>query len=129
MEKNHETRHDHDVHGFVISSIVGALVYSVEFVNGLASFIGLDITFSKDQTLKFPLFLNFVTAIGVLIVALNSMRNILKKIKRKINAIKESFRGTLRAGKWILNTPAATVLLLIGLFYDKYNKSFLYGFI
>ena len=69
--------------GFVISSIVGALVYSVEFVNGLASFIGLDITFSKDQTLKFPLFLNFVTAIGVLIVALKfDEKHIEKKSKK-----------------------------------------------
>ena len=38
-----------DVHRFVISSIVGALVYSVEFVNGLSSFIGLDITFQRSD--------------------------------------------------------------------------------
>lgn len=110
--------------GFVISSIIGALVYSVEFVNGLASVIGIDITFSKDQTLKFPLFLNFVTAIGVLIVALKFDEKHIEKNQRKLNAIKESFRGTLRAGKWILNTPAATVLLLIGLFYDSIIRVF-----
>ena len=50
--------------GFVISSIIGALVYSEEFINGLVSMIGLDITFSKEQTLKFPLFLNFITVIN-----------------------------------------------------------------
>ena len=35
--------------GFVISSIIGALVYSEEFINGLVSMIGLDITFSKTS--------------------------------------------------------------------------------
>ena len=110
--------------GFVISSIIGALVYSEEFINGLVYMIGLDITFSKEQTLKFPLFLNFITSIGVLIVALKFEEQHIPKNQKKLHAVKESFSGTLSAGRWILNTPSATVLILIGLFYDSIIRVF-----
>ena len=44
--------------GFVISSIIGALVYSTDFVNSVASALNFETEFTKQQTVKFPLYLN-----------------------------------------------------------------------
>ena len=51
-------------------------------------------------------------------------KNKCPKNQKKLHAVKESFSGTLSAGRWILNTPSATVLILIGLFYDSIIRVF-----
>ncbi|MBV64251.1 MAG: MFS transporter [Rickettsiales bacterium] len=110
--------------GFILSSIIGALVYSEDFINSTLSAMGFDIIFSKNQTLKFPLYLNFITAIGTLFVALKFEENHKPSKEGNLNAVKESFSGTIKAGQWILHTPAASVLILIGLFYDSIIRVF-----
>lgn len=110
--------------GFILSSIIGALVYSDDFINSTLSAIGSDLIFSKNQTLKFPLYLNFITAIGTLFVALKFEENHKPSKEGNLNAVKESFSGTIKAGQWILQTPAASVLILIGLFYDSIIRVF-----
>ena len=110
--------------GFILSSIIGALVYSESFINSTLSTIGSDLVFSKEQTLKFPLYLNFITALGTLIVALRFEENHKPSKEGNFIAIKESFSGTIKAGQWILKTPAASVLILIGLFYDSIIRVF-----
>ena len=110
--------------GFILSSIIGALVYSESFINSTLSTIGSDLVFSKEQTLKFPLYLNFITALGTLIVALRFEENHNPSKEGNFIAIKKSFSGTIKAGQWILKTPAASVLILIGLFYDSIIRVF-----
>ena len=112
--------------GFVITSITGALAYSPEFINYLLSSLGLDTDVTKAQTLKFPLYLNLATALPVLFIATRFEEKITRQdpARPHMNAIRESFSGTLRAGHWILKSPAATTLMLIGLFYDSIIRVF-----
>ncbi len=112
--------------GFVITSITGALVYSPEFVNSLLNIIGIEGDITKAQTLKFPLFLNLVTALVVCLIAIRfeEKAKTAHTSGQRFNAIRESFSGTIRAGRWILQSPAASTLLLIGLFYDSIIRVF-----
>ena len=112
--------------GFVITSITGALVYSPELINSLLHMVGLEGSLTKVHTLKFPLFLNLITAIIVFLIAIRfeEKSETPGPTKHRFNAIRESFSGTIRAGHWILKSPAASTLLLIGLFYDSIIRVF-----
>jgi len=110
--------------GFVISSIIGALVYSTDFINFIASALNLETEFTKEQTVKFPLYLNFVSALIVFFIACKFKEDHKVSTSGKIIAIKESFAGTMRAGQWILKSPAASCLILIGLFFDSIIRVF-----
>ncbi|MCP4848865.1 MAG: MFS transporter [Verrucomicrobiaceae bacterium] len=112
--------------GFVITSIAGALVYSPHFMNSLLSSIGFDADMTKTQTLKFPLYLNLSTALAVLLIAtrFEEPATVQDSDRPRLNAIRESFSGTIRAGQWILKSPAATTLMLTGLFYDSIIRVF-----
>lgn len=112
--------------GFVITSITGALVYSPEFINSLLDMLGLDPGATKAQTLKFPLYLNLVTALAVFLIAVRfeEAPNSPNPSDPRLNTIRESFSGTIRAGRWILKSPAASTLMLIGLFYDSIIRVF-----
>ena len=80
--------------GFVISSIIGALVYSTDFINCIASALNFETQFTKEQTVKFPLYLNFVSALIVFFIACKFEEDHKVSTSGKILAIKESFAGT-----------------------------------
>ncbi len=110
--------------GFVITSITGALVYSPDFINSVLHGLGLDPGVTKAHTLKFPLYLNLATAVAVFFIAIRFEEKQTNDNSTGLSAIRESFSGTLRAGRWILRSPAATILMLIGLFYDSIIRVF-----
>lgn len=110
--------------GFVVSSIIGALVYSPDFINSLLSTLNFETEFSKKHTVKFPLYLNLGTALIVFFIACKFEEDHKISMGGNMTAIKESFAGTLRAGRWILKSPAASCLILIGLFYDSIIRVF-----
>ena len=110
--------------GFVISSIIGALVYSDDLVNSALGLLHIETEFTKDQTVKFPLYLNLGSALVALLIACRFKEEHQPAQGGGIAAIRESFAGTLRAGSWILRSPAATSLILIGLFYDSIIRVF-----
>ncbi|MFP6875162.1 MAG: MFS transporter [Verrucomicrobiales bacterium] len=110
--------------GFVVTSITGALVYSPDFVNSVLHSLGLDPGMTKAHTLKFPLYLNLVTALATFFIAIRFEEKQTEQSSAGFDAIRKSFSGTLRAGRWILKSPAATVLMLIGLFYDSIIRVF-----
>ncbi len=105
--------------GFIVTSVVGAASYSPDFVNWL---FGTSLT--KGDTLKIPLYLNLATALATLAIALRFEEAGAPSAGGGAGAIRGSFAGTFRAGLWILRSPAATSLMLIGLFYDSIIRVF-----
>ncbi len=108
--------------GFVAVLIVGAAVYDPEVVNRVAGWIGIDHEFTQAETLKFPILLNLGMAVVTLLVALRLYEPASLRPECDLplaQSIRRSFRRTFRAGGWILKTPVALMLLLVGLFYDS----------
>ncbi|MCB1230862.1 MAG: MFS transporter [Verrucomicrobiae bacterium] len=108
--------------GFVAVLIIGAAVYDPELVNRAAGWFGIEHRFTQGETLKFPIYLNVGMAVATLLVALRLYEPASLRPKCDLplgQSIRHSFRRTFRAGGWILHTPAALMLLLVGLFYDS----------
>jgi len=107
---------------FILVTLIGAAVYDPSFVNRTLGFLGLETSLTQAQTLKFPIALTLGMSLAVLVIALRMREpdDFVKPEKTHLlRAIRESFARTFRAGAWIAHTPAALMLLLLGLFFDS----------
>ena len=107
---------------FIIVTLVGAAVYDPTLVNTVMGWLGFDHEFTQAETLKFPIYLTFGMSIATLIVALKMREP--EEMRPKcdlptLQSIRQGFRRTFAAGGWILQTPAALMLILVGLFFDS----------
>jgi MFS family permease len=103
---------------------LGAAVYDPVLMGRFGHWLGLNIRFTQDLTLRFPLFLTLLMAIMTLITTLR-MKDVCDGDDAEIemdegrgNAIIQSFKLTFRAGRWILDTPFALVIILSTLVFD-----------
>ena len=99
---------------------IGAAVYDPVLMQRVFGWLGFDILFTQDITLRFPLYLTLVMAIFTLIITLRMRETGAIEIPREgVGASAfEAFRVTLRAGGWILKTPFALVIIVAGLLFD-----------
>lgn len=107
---------------FVGVTLLGAAVYDPDVVNRAVGWLGWDRAFTQSETLKFPIYLTLGMAIATLVTACRFREppgHGPAAGRRLGSAIRESFRRTFAAGAWILRTPAALLLILVGLFYDS----------
>jgi len=107
---------------FIVVTLVGAAIYDPEWVNSVLAKLGVERSFTQGETLKFPIYLNVGTALAALYVAVRMREP--DRIRPHaelplLAAMKQTFRATWKAGGWILRSPAALMLLLIGLFFDS----------
>src|ERR1700733_4687845 len=69
--------------GLVVAMLVGGAIYDPGFINGIASALRFPVTFTQGTTLRFPVYLNLVTAVLTLLVAV-SMREPNRKSTRSV---------------------------------------------
>jgi MFS family permease len=104
---------------------LGAAVYDPALMQHVVDWLGIDIRLTQDLTLRFPLYLTLVMAILTLATTLR-----LQEIKngsasagapgnKDPQTIAAAFRLTMQAGHWILKTPFALVIILMGLLFDN----------
>lgn len=107
---------------FVGVTLVGAAVYDPDVVNRVGGWLGIERQFTQSETLKFPIYLTLGMALATLVTALRFREPPSHQPGEALPllaAIRQSFRRTFAAGAWILRTPAALLLILVGLFYDS----------
>lgn len=107
---------------FIVVTLTGAAVYDPAVVNTVAGWLGVDHEFTQAQTLKFPIYLTFGMSVISLIIAFKMKEP--EELRPKCDlpafqSIREGFRRTFAAGGWIMRTPAALMLILVGLFFDS----------
>ena len=107
---------------FMIVALIGAAVYSQDFMNKLPGLAGL----TKETCMRIPLWLNFGMAIATLVVSLRFTDTHPRSTERaSLGALtRSSFAQMLATGRWILRSPAAVVLILTGLLYDSFTRLF-----
>jgi len=106
--------------GFIIAMTLGAAVYDHTLVEALCRFSGIEITLTKETTLRFPLYLTFLLACGALITTLK-MKDPGGKAASpglELSQVRKAFSLTLRAGLWISKTPFALSVILFGMLFD-----------
>ena len=103
--------------GFVVAMLVGGAVYDPAF---LGKVFGTH--FDQGTTLRFPIYLNFLSAVAALIIALG-----LKEPGRAETGdrARNALAHLLAAGGWIARTPLALFAILAGLTLDSIVRLFM----
>jgi MFS family permease len=106
----------------VLSMTLGALVYDPVIVNRVLSWFGFDIVLSQVVTMRFPIYLTLILGFLALLstMRLQEENGDLSGRDREVSLanIWQAGQLTLRAGRWILQTPFALSIILFGMMYD-----------
>lgn len=99
--------------GFVVSMLIGAVVYDPDLVNG-----ALGTSFAQIDTARFPVYLTLGLALGAVAVAARM---------REVPVAEDGdpdLSGVLAAGKWIRATPFVLALIAFTLVIDSAVRMF-----
>ncbi len=108
----------------IIATTIGAAVYDPAFVNQVINWAGLNVHLSLADTIRFPIYLTLGMAFGALIVTLRmnpsriSPDDACGGMEQCGRSVKDIFTQTLQAGRWILITPWALVVIAAGFLFD-----------
>jgi MFS family permease len=112
--------------GFIVSSLVGAFVYDAENMNRVLAWLGFaHAGLTKAMTLKFPIYLCVLMALGCLGVTL-AMREppVHDGTKTFRENVRASWRNIRDAGGWVWRTPVAFLLITLGFLLDSSVRLF-----
>lgn len=119
--------------GFIVAMTLGAAVYDPRLVQRLCDFAGFDLVVSQSVTMRFPLYLTFVLALGCLWVTLGMTNDSVADQTREtpdnnpeskdvsatgIQSLVQAFRITLDGGRWIIGTWFVLWVMLFGMLFD-----------
>ncbi len=110
--------------GFVFAMLVGGAVYDPVFLNRI-----LSTHLEQGSTLRFPIYLNLLSAVATLAMALRFTEPVQRASKttpaaRDANAL-SAFSRVLTAGGWIAPTPLALVAIAAGGALDSVVRLFM----
>ena len=109
---------------FIIAMSLGAAIYDPVFMQRAMSWIGFDIHLTLGHTIRFPIYLTLCMAFITLFVTLRmkaingAADDACGPMEQCSQSVKEIFNQTLQAGRWILVTPWALVVIAAGFLFD-----------
>jgi MFS family permease len=117
--------------GLVIAMLVGGAIYDPVFVSRLCSAFGWSHSFAQGTTLRFPIYLNLITALLTLSVVLGLREpkvrttHAVTETKGEAGPETTAWRLVVNAGTWILKTPVALFVITAGVMIDSVVRLFL----
>ncbi|MCC6134120.1 MAG: MFS transporter [Candidatus Contendobacter sp.] len=111
---------------FVAALTLGAFVYDAEVLQQVLGVLGWTVTLDPQTTMRFPLYLTLATAIGAWWVALGMTEPGERPVHSQglLSTVQHAGRATLDAGRWILATPFAWVVIASGMLFDHLARLF-----
>jgi len=118
--------------GFVVAMLVGGAVYAPGFINAGLGLLGIHTLLDQATTLRFPVILTLLSAVGVLLLAMN-----FQEPARRLPHAPEDDRGhhadsfagafsfVLAAGRWLLGNPVALFVVCAGFVLECAVRLFL----
>ena len=110
--------------GFVFAMLVGGAVYDPVFLDRT-----FGTHFGQGNTLRFPIYLNLVSAVAALTMALRFREPVQRVASVAPAALETSARSAfshvLNAGGWIAHTPLALFAIVAGLTLDSVVRLFM----
>jgi MFS family permease len=110
--------------GFLIATVVGAAVYDADFLNWVLSFVGIDAGLDASMTVRFPVYLTLLLAIGAFVSALG-MSEPGTDTAKGIVRLRDSVHQIRQAGSWIWRTKFILAVILFFLVLDSVVRLFL----
>lgn len=118
--------------GLVVAMLIGGAIYDPGFMNSLASAFRFPGGFTQSVTLRFPIFLNLITAALTLVVALSMREPNRRSAPHTFGPDAQprpgketAIQAILTAGRWIAHSPLALFVILAGLLLDSVIRLFL----
>ena len=126
-----ETQMRYQAFAFIGAMSIGAAVYDPALIQRLVDLLGINLILTQAITIRFPLYLTLVMAIITLLITLRMVE--VGKIGEEEcvphdncrKSVFEAFRVTFQAGKWILQTPFALVIIATGMLFDNIIRTVL----
>jgi len=110
---------------FFFTMIIGALIYDPEWVGKAATYLGFEGDITQAMTIRWPLYLTLINAFIALSAALSMSDPAHSNTKFSLVMIVDSCKKTMHAGKWIMATPFALIVILTGLTFDGVLRMFI----
>jgi MFS family permease len=99
---------------FVIAMIAGAAIYDPALLNSVGHAFGMDWGLTQRMTMRFPALATLGMSIGAFLFALGMQ----EPIHGRSDEV-STWKATWRAGRWILRTRAAFLVILIAVCCDS----------
>lgn len=105
---------------FIAATVIGAAIYDPRLVAQALGWVGIHTALTQADTLRWPLYLTLVMAVLTLITAvqMTERNDGDEAAETGAKPVAAAFRLTLAAGGWILKTPWALAVILMGLLFD-----------
>ena len=116
--------------GTILTMSFGALIYDPQIVNKILHFFGSSAILEQQTTMRFPVYLTLLLGILCCISVL-LMKETAQSVEEgddistHLQKTVKAFRLTLSAGKWIITTPFALVVILFAMGYDHILRLFI----
>ncbi len=117
--------------GMVIAMLVGGAIYDPSTVNRFLSFLGITANLTQGTTLRFPIYLNLLTALITLVTTLGlrepatRKKKVVPDVDGIANAELTAWRMVRNVGAWIMQTPVALFVIVAGVLMDSAVRLFL----
>ena len=110
---------------FFFAMMIGAAVYDPDMINAVLQFFGASQTVVKEQLIKVPLMLSFVSALVVLGMALRMKEQPLAAQASVRATLAKSWRQSIAATRWIWMTAFPFGVILAAMVLDSVVRQFL----
>ncbi len=109
--------------GYIFAMTIGAVVYDQQTVNRILHWFGSSIQVTRQMSMRYPVYLTLVLALLALLTTLGMrdpklIKESAGKVGANLHTVLQATRLTLGAGRWIVHTPFALAVILLGMCFD-----------
>jgi MFS family permease len=110
---------------FMIALLIGGIIYDPDVMSKACHFLGFENSLSQQDTMRWPIYLNLVTALLSLFsaCALQETENYRTTTQRP--SIAAAFTQTWKVAQWIGRTPFALIVILAAAIVDSVIRMFI----
>lgn len=110
---------------FMFALITGGIIYDPNVMQKACDTLGLNVSLTQSDTMRWPIMLNLVTAVVTFTAVCLMTEPGHHKPKSETLTVGAAFRQTWRVGKWIWATPFALMVILAAATLDSAIRMFI----
>jgi MFS family permease len=110
---------------FMIALLTGGIIYDPDVMNQACAFLGFENSLTQQDTMRWPILLNLVTAVLTLLSACALRETENYQSKSEFRPLKAAFSQTWNVALWIARTPFALLVILAAATVDSVIRMFI----
>ena len=110
---------------FMIALLTGGIIYDPDVMNQACAFLGFENSLTQQDTMRWPILLNLVTAVLTLLSACALRETENYQSKSEFLPLRAAFSQTWNVALWIARTPFALLVILAAATVDSVIRMFI----